>query len=342
MLLLEADTADQVWLDAAERFQSGRGTSRQASRGGDTHELLHVAMVVRRPRERWVLSRRPPINPAFALAEVVWIFSGRDDAGFLNFWNPALPRFAGKAPTYYGAYGHRLRFRFGLDQVRCAYEALQGCPDSRQVVLQIWDARADLPIDHGKARGEDIPCNVCSVLKLRGGRLEWLQVMRSNDLKLGWPHNVVQFTMLQELMAGWLKCEVGEYTHLSDSLHLYERDQVELIELPTVSVAPNADRWSMSFDDSAAAFDHIGAQMDQMRHQDATDQRIELAASAAGLPESAANALAIIGADAARRHGFDSLSQILASRCTNPVLQQAWTRWLQRQTARDGRPESAV
>ena len=48
--------------------------------------------------------------------------------------------------------------------------------------------------------------------------------MRSNDVLLGTPYNFVQYTSLQEILAGWLDIGVGSYNHYSDSLHLYERD----------------------------------------------------------------------------------------------------------------------
>lgn len=121
MHLIEGRTADEVWLEAARRMKRQKGAPLQSGRGGPTVELLHTCLVVRDPLQRWVLNRRPAINPAFALAEVIWIVSGRDDSGFLNFWNPKLPDFAGRGPLYYGAYGHRLRYRFGIDQIRHAY-----------------------------------------------------------------------------------------------------------------------------------------------------------------------------------------------------------------------------
>jgi thymidylate synthase len=66
---------------------------------------------------------------------------------------------------------------------------------------------------------------------IRDGRLEWLQVMRSNDLIWGTPINFVQFTYLQEIMAGWLGVNVGSYVHVSDSLHVYQRHWDELDRL---------------------------------------------------------------------------------------------------------------
>ena len=82
------------------------------------------------PRQRWIVSRRPVINPAFGIAEVVWLLAGSNDAEVLNFWFPRLPEFAGHGPTYDGAYGYRLRKQFGIDQVRRVCDALSSNPST--------------------------------------------------------------------------------------------------------------------------------------------------------------------------------------------------------------------
>jgi thymidylate synthase len=185
------------------------------------------------PRQRIVFAR--PFNPALAIAEVIWILSGANASEFLISWNPRHQRFVdvGKdTRVFYGAYGHRLGSRprlpeemdrmlrigadgepFPKDQLRSAYQALRHEPDSRQVVLQIWDPERDLP--DPMPRSEDVPCNLVSHLMIRDNRLEWFQVMRSNDLIWGTPVNFIQFTCLQEIMAGWLGVDVGSYVHLS-------------------------------------------------------------------------------------------------------------------------------
>src|SRR5437879_1150771 len=111
------------------------------------------------------------MNIAFALEEVVWIMAGRNDSSFLNYYNTELPKYCGNGPIYHGAYGHRLRKRFGIDQVVRAYEALRRNPDSRQVVIQIWDSIVDLPAADGKPSSEDIPCNIVAMLKVRDKQL---------------------------------------------------------------------------------------------------------------------------------------------------------------------------
>jgi thymidylate synthase len=171
---------------------------------------------------------------------LIWILNGRDDSAFLNRWNSKLPSFVGEGVKYDGAYGARLRNRFGVDQIRRVCDALSSNPGSRQAVLQIWDAASDLPLPDGLPASPDVPCNVCSLLKIRGGKLEWSQVLRSNDLFLGLPYNFIQFTFLQEILAGRLQVGVGNYCHFSDSLHVYERDieRFRKVELATPAVRP--------------------------------------------------------------------------------------------------------
>ena len=50
--------------------------------------------------------------------------------------------------------------------------------------------------------------------------------MRSNDIWMGFPYDVFQFTAMQILLSMQLGVELGTYTHISGSLHLYERDLV--------------------------------------------------------------------------------------------------------------------
>ena len=58
------------------------------------------------PMQRVVFSRA--INPAFAIAEVIWILAGSDDLSFPAFWNPRMRRFSDDGLTLCGAYGYRI------------------------------------------------------------------------------------------------------------------------------------------------------------------------------------------------------------------------------------------
>ncbi len=326
------DTAEEVWQRIAESFRQGDGWRHQTGRGGGTSELLHVALSIARPTERWVVSRSPALNPGFALAEVVWIVAGREDSRFVNAFYPGLTKWQGTGETYHGAYGHRLRRRFGIDQLERAYLALKENPDSRQVVLQLWDARADLPDERGKARSPDVPCNVMSLLKIRDGFLEWMQIIRSNDVWRGLPHNIAQFTSLQEIMAGWLGCKVGTYNQISDSLHVYvdEVDADNARASTPIEAAPNTDSIALPKSDSDAAFQELASRVDRMIEGASTPRDVSAMARYPGAPVAIQNVLRVLAAELARRRGMLSLSQEIMAECSNRALSQLWDRWFGR------------
>ena len=75
----------------------------------------------------------------------------------------------------------------------------------------------------------DVPSTLSLQFFIRDDELHLVAHMRSSDLILGIAYDVPAFTLLQELMAFELGVKVGSYTHVSNSLHIYERhyDMVE-------------------------------------------------------------------------------------------------------------------
>ena len=327
----EGPTADHVWQQLVEAFRAGDGVLGQPSRGGTTKEILHAAITVKDPRQRWVASRQPPLNVAFAIAEVVWIMTGRNDIAFLKAWNRRLPEYVGSGPQVHGAYGHRLRHHKGVDQVARAYQALSNNPDTRQAVLQIWDSSVDLPQPDGTPVDKDIPCNLMSLLKVRDGRLEWLQIIRSNDLFLGVPHNFVQVMCLQEVMAGWLGVECGAYHQVSDSLHLYDHDEESVLgSAPPPDLPPNTDSLALPKEASETAFGELGRRIERMIAPGLRRDELDGIAVWDEGPVAFRNMLSVLAAEAARRRAWpDILDRVMAA-CTNPLYNELWRRWLER------------
>ena len=346
MHLFEGTTADDVWRKAVAEFGSSGNAKQQGSRAGDTRELLGAAFTITDPRQRWIASREPALNPAFAIAEVVWIVSGRSDSSFINYWNPKLPAFAGNAKQYHGAYGFRMRRHFGVDQLERAYSALSQNPHTRQVVLQIWDARIDLPSNDGTPSDADIPCNICSFAKIRDGKLEWTQILRSNDLFLGVPHNFVQFTSLQEILASWLGVEVGSYRHVADCLHVYVRDIDHLDQSTSLQCEHNTDVLRFRKIDSDKWFKELGSRMDKMTGALLTEKKLLALTKNADFPRALHNWMLVVAADCARRRKWVDLSYEFMADCSNPALKQLWDRWFARWwTARqeeDVSPEAVI
>ena len=132
-------TANDVWRKATSMLLRQKDTVE--GRTGNVFEILHSFITIEEPRQKWIYDRVPPVSIAYALAELVWIMNGEDCSDVINFFNPQLEKFAGRGKFYHGAYGKRIRSHFGFDQLEKAYYALQNVPESRQVVIQIYDTK---------------------------------------------------------------------------------------------------------------------------------------------------------------------------------------------------------
>jgi len=324
-VIITGKSANEVWEKATNQLLNEKATLN--GRSGEVYELLHTFISIEDPKQKWIYNRIPPMSLGFALAELVWIMNGEDDAKVINFWNPRLKKYAGNNESYYGAYGKRIRSHFGFDQMEKAYQTLQTIPESRQVVIQIYDTKTDFPTENGKPRNEDIPCNICSLLKIRNNKLEWSQIMRSNDVLLGLPYNFIQFTGLQEIIAGWLEIQLGTYNHYSDSLHLYQRD-ADKIGISKENEIVNTDSLALRKGDSEKIFKEMYDRMVQLSNLKISGKDIYSLAQLNSEYTPYNNMMIIIAAYVARKMKMDELVSELIQQCSNKLYKQMWDRWL--------------
>ncbi len=183
---------------------------------GRATELRAADLNLTNPRAR--LSRSETRGRLFScLGELCWYLSGSDRRDAIAYY---ISHYAnlGKGDAVPGAYGPRFRAAHGIDQIQRVVRRLRDNVWSRRAMIQILDP-ADLVGD------DEPPCTCAMQFFLRDSQLEMLVYMRSNDVHLGFPHDVFAFTMLQELVARSLGAEPGLYTHFVGNLHLYERDR---------------------------------------------------------------------------------------------------------------------
>lgn len=209
----------------------------EESRDGRVKEMLDMKTTLLNPYRRCVGGCERNINIFFLLAEAMWIALGRKDVAFLTLFNKKISDFSDDGKTFHAPYGYRLR-HFGIrtedsfvednlnaskgyDQVIDAIKIFTENPNSRQVVMSIWNPNFDLGY-----KTKDVPCNDMVMLKIRNGKLITTIQNRSNDLHWGLPTNIFQFSFLTELMAGALGVELGTQTHNSQSLHIYEWNDI--------------------------------------------------------------------------------------------------------------------
>ena len=327
MNVFQGKTTSDTWEQVYTHLFSGVNSSIQNSRLGKILEIMKVSISIENSRDRWTVNRKPMISPAFAIAEVFWILDGSNEADFINTWNPLLKKYAGDNRNYYGAYGERLKYNLGFDQIQRAYETLKKNPNSRQVVLQIWDGKKDLPYNDGNPNSEDIPCNTISLLKVRDNKLEWSQIMRSNDLFRGTPYNFIQFTTLQEIMAGWLKVDIGEYFHFTDSLHVYKSDIKIFSKREKNLPINNSDKLLFSKSEFDKFFPQCIGILKKVQKYGVENKDILNLKSNKSIPQEYKNLLSLPLAYLALKSNNLELVQACETICTNKLLLTVWELW---------------
>lgn len=207
-----AGTLDDVMRSVIEEIQA-HGDRIHPSKG-PAKELIGVLLEVTDPRAR--LSRTETRGKIFSsLGELCWYLAKRKDLGFIEYYIKQYRDYADGGEIF-GGYGPRLFEWRGLNQMARVTEVLRNKPDSRQAVIQLFDA-PDLVGEH-----RDIPCTCTLQFMLRRNKLHMFTNMRSNDVFLGLPHDCFCFTMIQEIIASTLSVELGSYKHAVGSLHLYD------------------------------------------------------------------------------------------------------------------------
>jgi thymidylate synthase len=216
---IEAETLD----DLLHQVFTGllRSRNRTESTKGPARELIGTLLTLTDPRARF--SRTERRATLFScLGETLWYLSGSDKLDVIEYYIPRYRTFAGLPQTAEratGAYGPRVAAPGNTNQIQAIIDLLQHKRDTRQAVIQIFDA-SDL-----RTASSDVPCTCTLQFFARAGLLHMVTHMRSNDAYLGLPHDVFAFTMIQELIARSISHELGVYHHSVGSLHLYEENE---------------------------------------------------------------------------------------------------------------------
>ena len=193
-----------------------------APRGIPTLEITPVAITIADPRKNVISNPVRKLNYGFMNAELMWILAGSDSADDIAWYNSQWAQFSDDGTTLNGAYGARIRRYPGptkeVDQLKAAEDQLRADPLSRQATIVLFNPERDY------RETKDKPCTNLLRFKIRDNKLQMLAFMRSNDVMLGYPYDVFNFTNIQAILASRLGVGVGEYVHIVDSLHLYERD----------------------------------------------------------------------------------------------------------------------
>ncbi|MBW3569007.1 thymidylate synthase [Candidatus Parcubacteria bacterium] len=154
------------------------------------------------------------------IAEQIWFISGaRKPEIFLRNFTKIWDDFTNPGDVVTVAYGYRWRRHFGRDQLGKLVELLAKDPSSRQGVVITWDPASD---GLGGVSKGNVPCPYTFVVNIICGRLHFMNVVRSNDMILGFPHDVAGFALLQVILAQKLGVKPGIYSHTIANAHIYD------------------------------------------------------------------------------------------------------------------------
>lgn len=219
-IVVKSETLDEAWMNWFEKMKSDDSIKSLESRDGRVAaEVINAITVIENPTKNIMINKVRRLSMRYAIGEMLWYLSGNPELKAIQNYTKAWDRMSDDGKTVNSNYGFLIKDAYGFDQYEYCKELLRKDINSRQAVVHIKMARNTI-----ENPTNDLNCTVCLQFLVRDGKLYCTTYMRSNDLWLGFPYDVFQFTCIQIRMAMELGLDIGSYTHIAGSLHIYERD----------------------------------------------------------------------------------------------------------------------
>ncbi len=217
-LLKYAENIDDAWLYWYQNLAGQRMD--MTSRDGDiVGEILNAVTVISDPTKNIMRNGIRKLSMRYAVGELLWYLSGNNNLSEIQKYTKAWDRMSDDGETVNSNYGWCIKHKYGFDQWEYVKNMLKDTPETRQAIIHIKTA--------DEQKSLDVNCTCYLQFFVRDGKLYMTANMRSNDIWMGFPYDVFQFTCMQILMSMQLGIPLGTYTHFAGSLHLYKRDLKE-------------------------------------------------------------------------------------------------------------------
>lgn len=218
---VKAKNADDAWLELYEILTNDISMS-ESRDGNVVNEIINTSVCIEDPTRAFMQNQIRKMPARYAIGELLWYLSAKPELKPIQLYTSAWDRMSDDGEHVNSNYGYCIKSKYGFDQYNLVKQLLAEDPGTRQAVIHIKEAR-----DLVNYPTKDVNCTIALQFFIREGKLYETAHMRSNDLWMGFPYDVFQFCALQVLLAMELGVELGTYTHLAGSLHLYERDYVK-------------------------------------------------------------------------------------------------------------------
>lgn len=165
------------------------------------------------------------LNYSFLAAEAYWITSGSPLVEDIEPYMSHIKQYSDDGYIFNGAYGPAF-----LSQINFVVETLLADPSSRQAVMTIWHPNPITTKDH--------KCTVALNWYIRDRRLCCTVFMRSNDLYLGRPYDMFNFSIMSLRILTSMNArftgpafELGDQCLHAVSSHIYAKDYANVSQL---------------------------------------------------------------------------------------------------------------
>lgn len=214
--------ATEAWM---QRLRGALNGNEVKPRGKLTREVLHATYQLDMHYPVVLVPERK-LSYKFLGGEAHWILSGDGSVAGIAPFNKNISQFSDDGSSFFGAYGPKF-----VDQLPYVVKALTADPDTRQAGLTLWR--------ENPGPTKDVPCTVAVFFNIRASRDASAHVflnahvfMRSNDVWLGMPYDMFNFSMMAHLVAARLNkeherikrsyIEPGSLFVTAMSSHIYE------------------------------------------------------------------------------------------------------------------------
>jgi thymidylate synthase len=220
---------DQLYRNAVQRIMN-EGIDEYNERTGHTCKVIPGLTFELDQGFPLLTLRKIPLK--IFIAEQIWYIMGsKNPDDFVNKFTKIWKDFTEEDGTVAAAYGNRWRHAFGRDQLSLLVDHLKKQPGSRHGVVVTWDPRED-GLGNPESK-KNVPCPFTWTANIIGNKLHIHNVVRSNDIMLGCPHDVAGFYLLLCILAAKLGVKPGKLTHTISNAHIYDthfKQAWELIE----------------------------------------------------------------------------------------------------------------
>jgi len=235
---LKMMTANKAWLKTIEDVLAhGKTVPPQKSTGAGgrlSFEILSHTMSFDMTMP--IVTIKPNTSWLYMCAEPIWVIDGSNRLD----WAPEIEKIqAPYSDNQYllnGAYGPPFK-----QQLAYVSNILNADLNSRQAVITIWK-RNPKP-------SKDMPCTVAVQFIVRDGKINCIVTMRSSDVGMGLPYDMLTFVCMAAEVASRIKepVELGTCYITAGSRHIYS-DQMEKLSYTLNNLVYNDDSykpWAM-------------------------------------------------------------------------------------------------